>query len=64
MHLPLIVTLIITLELDQVFQSVVTHAAVQDSLNLILFLTINKSCGWGWCRSSAKNGIREVLETA
>jgi hypothetical protein len=33
MHLPLIVTLIITLELDQVFQSVVTHAAVQDSLD-------------------------------
>jgi hypothetical protein len=58
MHLPLIVTLIITLELDQVLQSVVTYAAVQDSLNLILFLTINKSCEWGWCQSSAKDGIR------
>jgi hypothetical protein len=58
MHLPLIVTLIITIELDQVFQSVVTHAAVQDSLDLILFLTIDKSCGWGWCRSSAKDRIR------
>jgi hypothetical protein len=56
MHLPLIVTLIITLELDQVLQSVVTY--VQDSLDLILFLTINESCGWGWCRSSAKDGIR------
>jgi hypothetical protein len=58
MHLPLIVTLVITLELDQVFQSVVTHAAVQDSLDLILFLTVNESCGWGWCRSSAKDRIR------
>jgi hypothetical protein len=57
MHLPLIVTLIITLELDQVLQSVVTHAAVQDSLDLILFLTVDKSCGWGWCRLSAKDGI-------
>jgi hypothetical protein len=58
MHLPLIVTLIITLELDQVVQSVVTHAAVQDSLDLILFLTVNESCGWGWHRSSAKDRIR------
>jgi hypothetical protein len=58
MHLPLIVTLIITLELDQVLQSVVTHAAVQDSLDLILFLTVDESCGWGWCRLSAKDGIR------
>jgi hypothetical protein len=57
MHLPLIVTLVITLELDQVLQSVVTHAAVQDSLDLILLLTINESCGWGWCRPSAKDGI-------
>jgi hypothetical protein len=47
MHLPLVVTLVITLELDQVFQSVVTHAAVQDSLDLILFLTVDESCGWG-----------------
>jgi hypothetical protein len=58
MHLPLIVTLVITLELDQVFQSVVMHAAVQDSLDLILFLTIDESCGWGWHRSSAKDRIR------
>jgi hypothetical protein len=58
MHLPLTVTLIITLELDQVLQWVVTHVAVQDSLNLIIFLTVDESCGWGWCRSSAKDGIR------
>jgi hypothetical protein len=58
MHLPLIVTLVITLELEQVLQLVVTHAAVQDSLDLILFLTIDESCGWEWCRSSAKDGIR------
>jgi hypothetical protein len=57
MHLPLIVTLVMTFPLDQVFQSVVTHAAVQDSLDLILFLTVDESCGWGWCRSSAKDGI-------
>jgi hypothetical protein len=47
MHLPLIVILVITLELDQVLQSVVTHVAFQDSLDLILFLTVDESCGWG-----------------
>jgi hypothetical protein len=52
------VTLVITLELDQVLQLVVMHVAVQDSLNLILFLTIGESCGWGWCQTSAKDGIR------
>jgi hypothetical protein len=57
-HLPLIVTLVITLELEQVLQSVVMQVAVQDSLDLILFLTIDESCGWGWCRSLAKDGIR------
>jgi hypothetical protein len=58
-HLTLIVTLVITLELDQVLQSVVTHVAVQDSLDLILFLTIDESWGWGWCRWSARDGIRK-----
>jgi hypothetical protein len=58
MHLPLIVTLVITLELDQVFQLVVTHAAVQDSLDLILFLTVDETYGWVWHRSSAKDRIR------
>jgi hypothetical protein len=57
MHFPLIVTLVITFPLDQVFQSVVAHVAVQDSLDLILFLTVDESCGWGWCRSLAKDGI-------
>jgi hypothetical protein len=58
MHLPLIVTLVIALPLDQVLQAVVSHLAVQYSLNLILFLTINESWGWGWCRLSARDGIR------
>jgi hypothetical protein len=58
MHLPLIVTFIIDLPLDQVLQAVVMHSAVQYSLDLILFLTINKSWGWGWCRLSARDGIR------
>jgi hypothetical protein len=57
-HLLLIVTLIITLELEQVLQVVVTHLAIQYCLDLILLLTINKSCGWGWRRSLAKDGIR------
>jgi hypothetical protein len=34
------------------------HLAVQDSLHLILLLTIDESCGWRWCRSSAKDRIR------
>jgi hypothetical protein len=59
MHLPLIVTLIIALPLDQVLQVVVMHSAVQYSLDLILFLTVNESWGWGWCRSLARDGIRK-----
>jgi hypothetical protein len=47
MHPPLIVTLIIALPLDQVLQAVVTHLAVQYSLNLILFLAVDESWGWG-----------------
>jgi hypothetical protein len=43
MHLPLIVTLVIALPLDQVLQAVVTHLAVQYSLDLILFLAIDES---------------------
>jgi hypothetical protein len=37
---------------------VVTHSAIQYCLDLILLLAIDKSCGWGWCRSSAKDRIR------
>jgi hypothetical protein len=59
MHLPLVVTLIITLELEQVFQSVVTHAAIQYRLDFVLLFAIDKSCGWGWCRSPAGEGIRK-----
>jgi hypothetical protein len=59
MHLPLIVTLVIALPLDQVLQAVVTHSAVQYSLDLILFLTVDESWGWGWCRSSARDRIRK-----
>jgi hypothetical protein len=53
--LPLIVTLIVTLELEQVLQAVVTHLAIQYCLDFVLLLTI----GWGKCRSSANDGIRE-----
>jgi hypothetical protein len=51
-------TVIITFPLDQVFQTVVAHVAVQYLLDLILFLTIDENWGWGWCRSSARDGIR------
>jgi hypothetical protein len=46
-NLPLIVTLVITLELEQVLQAVVTHSAIQYGLNLVLLLTVDESCGWG-----------------
>jgi hypothetical protein len=58
MHLPLVITLVIALPLDQVFQVVVTHSAIQYRLDLILLLTIDESCGW-WCESSARDGIRK-----
>jgi hypothetical protein len=57
MHLLLIVTLVIALLCDQVLQAVETHLAIQYSLNLILFLPVDESWGWGWCRSSARDGI-------
>jgi hypothetical protein len=59
MHFPLVITLVIALPLDQVLQAVVTHSAIQYRLDLILFLTVDESCGWGWCRSSARDGIRK-----
>jgi hypothetical protein len=59
MHLPLIVTLVITFPLDQILQSVVKHTAVQYSLDLILFLTVDESWGWGWRRLPARDGIRK-----
>jgi hypothetical protein len=58
MHLSLIVTLIIALPLDQVLQAVVMHLAIQYSLNLILFLSVDQSCGWGWHQLLARDGIR------
>jgi hypothetical protein len=59
MHLPLVVTLVITLELEQVFQSVVTYAAIQYCLDFVLLFAINESCGWGWRRLSAGDEIRK-----
>jgi hypothetical protein len=57
--LPLIVTLIVTLELEQVLQAVVMHLAIQYCLDFVLLLTIDESCGWGKHRSSANDGITE-----
>jgi hypothetical protein len=59
MHLPLVITLVIALPLDQVLQAVVTHSAIQYSLDLILLLTVDESWGWGWRRLSARDGIRK-----
>jgi hypothetical protein len=47
MLLPLVKTLIIALLFDQILKAVVVHPAVQNLLNLILFLTVNESWGWG-----------------
>jgi hypothetical protein len=47
-HLPLIVTLIIALLLDQALWPVLVHLAVWCGLNLILFLTVDERWGWGW----------------
>jgi hypothetical protein len=33
-------------------------SAIQYRLDLILLFTIDESCGWGWHRSSARDGIR------
>jgi hypothetical protein len=47
MLLPLIMTLVIALPFDEVLEMVVAHLAIQYSLKLILFLTIDESWGWG-----------------
>jgi hypothetical protein len=52
-------TLVIALPLDQVLQAVVPYPTIQYCLDLILLLAVGKSCGWGWCRSSARDGIRK-----
>jgi hypothetical protein len=57
MLLPLVMTLIIALPLYQVLKVVVAHLAIQYGLDLILILTVDESCGWGWCRTLARNGI-------
>jgi hypothetical protein len=38
---------------------VVPHSAIQYRFDLILLLTVNESCGWGWRRLLARDGIRE-----
>jgi hypothetical protein len=43
----LIMTLVIALPFDQILEAVVVHPAVQYSLDLVLFLTVDKSWGWG-----------------
>jgi hypothetical protein len=50
-------TLVIALPLYQVLKAVVAHPAIQYGLDLVLVLTIDESCGWGRCRTSARNGI-------
>jgi hypothetical protein len=57
MLLPLVITLVVTLPLDQVLKVVVAHLAVKYGLDLILVLAIDESCGCGWCGMSAWDGI-------
>jgi hypothetical protein len=57
MLLPLVVTIVVALPLYQVLKAVVAHPAVQYGLDLILVLTIDGSCGWGWCGMSARDRI-------
>jgi hypothetical protein len=47
MLIPLIMTLVVALPFDQIFEAVVAHLAVQYGLDLILFVTVDKSWGWG-----------------
>jgi hypothetical protein len=57
MLLLLVITLVIALPLYQVLKAVVAHPGIQYGLDLVLVLTVDKSCGWGWCRTLAQNGI-------
>jgi hypothetical protein len=42
MRMPAIVTLIVSLPFDQVFEAIVPHSTVQDLLNLVFFFAINE----------------------
>jgi hypothetical protein len=55
-NLLLIVTLVITLELEQVLQVVVMHLAIQYCFNRVLLLTVDESCGWGQHRGQLDHG--------
>jgi hypothetical protein len=55
--LPLVVTLVIALPFHKLLEPVVAHPAVQYVFDLLLVLAVNESWGWGWCRTSARDGI-------
>jgi hypothetical protein len=57
MLLPLVIALVVALPLYQVLKVVVVYPAVQYGFDLTLVLAIDESCGWGWCRASARDGI-------
>jgi hypothetical protein len=49
MYFLAVMTRIIALPLDEAFEAVVPHTAVQDLLDIILLITIDNS-GWWWRR--------------
>jgi hypothetical protein len=45
MHMPDIVTVIVSLPLDEVLKAIVPHSTVQDHFNLVFIFTVNE-CWW------------------
>jgi hypothetical protein len=46
-YLPAVMIYIVALPLDEVLESVTSHMAIKDLLNLILLVAVNNS-GWWW----------------
>jgi hypothetical protein len=57
-HLPAVVTVIISLPLDQVFKVIVPHSTIEDCFNFIFLFTINECQRWRKSRLAAWNWVR------
>jgi hypothetical protein len=56
-HLPAVVTVVISLPLDQVFKVIVPHSTIEDRLDFKFLFAINECQRWRKSRSVAWNWV-------
>jgi hypothetical protein len=59
MYFPAVMTHIVAIPLDEVFEAVVPYMAIQDLLNLVLLIAVDNSGWWGRVMLMTWNGVRE-----